>query len=79
MVFSIGEDFKLYTEARDVTMTVVQFSPYFNTQSTKTDMNTRIGFLKYPVIAYLNEKLKDGIVIPQLRQDSTYSLRKHIT
>ena len=62
--YTIDNDFKLLTQAKEIEAEFTRIDAYFKTRTTKTNLNDRLQFIRPFAIGYLNSILDAGIVIP---------------
>jgi hypothetical protein len=62
--YTIDENFKLYSEAKEIEAEFTKIDAYFKTRTTEKNLNDRLQFIRPFAIGYLNSILDEGIEIP---------------
>ena len=62
--FSVSKDFYMYGEINDLTLSVVDFRPYFKTTTVKETLNQKISLLLPVMTGFANNKLDNGFKLP---------------
>lgn len=62
--FSMSDNFLLYGTINDLSLTVVDFRPYFKSSTTKDVINSKINLLLPAMQAFAQNKLDNGYKIP---------------
>jgi hypothetical protein len=62
--FFVNDNFLLWGSIQDLNLTVIDYEPYFKTQTSLATINSKLHILLPLMEAYANSMLDDGWILP---------------